>query len=84
MSMQRWSKVRVTYLLTSVTSDRVCAALQIIHQSRSIIVEATGRQSEGGMHVSAISISLMSTQKHPPWVEIWRLSGCVHFLPSPL
>lgn len=32
VSMQHWSKVRFTYLLTSVTSDRVYAALQIINQ----------------------------------------------------
>lgn len=32
VSMQHGSKVRFTYLLTSVTSDRVYAALQIINQ----------------------------------------------------
>lgn len=32
VSMQHRSKVRLTYLLTSVTSDRVYTALQIINQ----------------------------------------------------
>lgn len=56
--MQRRSKVRVTYLLTSVASDRVGAALQIIHQSRSIIVEATGsRATEACTLVSTLALS---------------------------
>lgn len=62
--MQQRSEVRFTYLLTSVTSDRVYAALQIIHQSRSIIIEAKREAERWKACTFYCMFAFISKQKH--------------------
>lgn len=74
---------RLTYLLTSVTFDRDCSALQIINQQGSIIIEAERKAEEiRGRRLAKVTLTknkafkLKEQRKDYHWVVI--SSSIVH------